>query len=66
MGPIVLPLILVRSQIKNMLGGETCKDTCGRISLVYYTVVHYERVNFMVTGINFMIVFIARRDAACF
>ena len=49
-----------------MLGGETCKDTCGRISLVYYTVVHYERVNFMVTGINFMIVFIARRDAACF
>ena len=51
---------------KNMLGGETCKDTWERISLVYYTLVHCERVNFKVIGINFMTVFIARREAACF
>ena len=49
-----------------MLGGETCKDTRERISLVYCTVVHSERVNFKVSGINFMTVFIARREAACF
>ena len=36
-----------------------------RISLVYNTLVHCECVNFKVTGINFMTVFIARRDAAC-
>jgi len=63
---ILLPMILVRSQIENMLGGETCKDTRERISFVCYTLVHCERVNFKVTGINFMTVFIARREAACF
>jgi len=62
----LLPLILVRSQIKNMLGGETCKDTWERILLVYNILVHCEHVNFKVTGINFMTVFIARREAACF
>jgi len=33
---------------------------------VCYTLVHCERVNFKVTGINFMTVFIVRREAACF
>ena len=49
-----------------MLGGETGKDTWERISLVCYKLVHCERVNFKVTGINFMTVFIARREATCF
>jgi len=49
-----------------MLDGETCKDTRERISLVYCTLVHCERVNFKVTGINFMTVFIERREAAFF
>jgi len=31
-----------------------------------FACVHCERVNFKVTGINFMTVFITRRDAACF
>jgi len=43
-----------------MLGGETCKDTLERISLVYCTVVHCERVNFKVIGINFMTVYRAK------
>ena len=33
---------------------------------MYNTLVHYERVNFKDIGINFMTVFIARSDAACF
>ena len=64
---LMLPLILVQSQIKNYARQrETCKDTWVRISLVYYTLVHCERVNFKVTGINFMTVFITRREVACF
>ena len=43
-----------------MLGGETCKDTHERNLLVYYTLVHCERVNFKVTGINFMTVYRAK------
>jgi len=42
------------------------QDTWERISLVYYTLVHCERVKFKVTGINFMTVFIVQREAACF
>ena len=37
-----------------------------RISLVYNTLVHCEAVDFKVTGMKFMTVFITRRDAACF
>jgi len=48
-----------------MHGGETCKDKRERISLVYYTRVHCERVKFKVTVINLMTGFIARREAAC-
>ena len=65
-GVMLLPLILVRSQIKIMLGGETCKVVLKRVSLVYYTLVQCERVNFKVSCINFMTVFIARMEAACF
>jgi len=36
------------------------------ISLVYNILVHCEGVDFKVTGIKFMTVFITRRDAACF
>ena len=62
----MLPLVLVRSQIKNMLGRETGKNMWERISLLYNSLVHCERVNFKVTGINFMTVFIMRREAASF
>jgi len=54
------------TRLKIMLGGETCIDTWERISLVYYTLVHCECVNFKFTGISIMTVFIARREAACF
>jgi len=37
-----------------------------RISLVCNILVHCEGVDFKVTGIKFMIVFIRRKDAACF
>jgi len=73
---LVLPMILVRSQIKYMLGGEKAKlrgnnkvkfKTSSKwISLVYNTLVHCEGVDCNVTGIKFMTVFITRRDAACF
>ena len=43
-----------------MLGGETCIDKCERILLVYYTLVHCERVNFKVTDISFMTVYPAK------
>jgi len=69
-------MILVRSQIKNMLGGETGKvrdknkvkftNSSKRIPLVYNTLVYCEGVDLKVTGIKFMTVFITWRDAACF
>ena len=37
-----------------------------RISLVYNILAHCEGVDFKVTGIKFITVFIRRRDAACF
>ena len=37
-----------------------------RISFVYNTLVHCEGVDCKVTGIMFMVVFIVRREAACF
>jgi len=72
----LLPLILVRSQIKNMLSGETGKKKLEknkvkfrtsrkRISFVCSILVYCEGVDFKVTGIKFMTVFITRRDAAC-
>jgi len=72
----VLPLILVRSQIKYMLGGETGKirgktkvefrTSSKRIYFVYNILVFCEDVDFKVTCFKFMTVFITRRDAACF
>jgi len=60
-----------------MPGGEIGKNTweenkeqfrtsSKRISFVGNTLVHCEGVDFRVTGIKFMTVFITRRDAACF
>jgi len=48
---------------KIMLGGETYNLHEKEFRLCTF---YYERVNFKSTGNNFMTVFIARRDAACF
>jgi hypothetical protein len=76
-GEMLLPMILVRNQIRNMLGGETGKITFGRINynlglgakefrFVYIILVQCVGTDFKVIGIKFMILFIVRRDAACF
>jgi len=76
-GEILLPMILVREQIRNMLGEETGKITFGRIKynlglgakefrFVCNILVQCESADFKVVGIKFMTVFIVRRDAACF
>ena len=63
---LLLPMILVPSQIKYMLGGEigkiTREEQSKRNLLVYNILVHCEGVDFKVTGIKF----IRRSDAACF
>jgi len=63
---VVLPMILVRNQIRNVLGRETGKFTFGRIKYKFRTssnkntcMVHSEVV------VKFMTVFVARRDSAC-
>jgi len=73
----LLPMILVRNEIRDMLGGETGKFTCRknkvksgtsskRISLlVQYILVQCNGADCKVTGIKFMAVFVMRRDAAC-
>jgi hypothetical protein len=70
-------MILVRTQITNMFGGETGKFTCRKNKIKFGTsskriplsiqhiLVHCERVDFKNTGIKFMTVFVMRRDAAC-
>jgi len=74
---ILLPMILVRNQIRNMVGRETGKITFGRINynlglgakefcFVYNILVQCVGADFRVIGIKFMTVFIMRRDAACF
>jgi len=70
-------MILLRNQIRNMLGGETGKITFGRINynlglwakeflFVYNILVQCAGADFKVIGIKFMAVFIMRRDAAYF
>ena len=51
---------------QKIFGGKTGQTYVRRISLVYYTLLHCERGKIIVTGINFIIVFIARKQAACF
>jgi len=70
-------MILVRNQIRNVLGGETGKFT-GRKNKVkfgtpnkriplsmQYMLVHCEGTDCKVTGFKSMTVFVMRRDAAC-
>jgi len=64
---VVLPMILVRKQIRNMLGGETGKFTTGRIKYKFRTssnkntsMVHSEFV-----VVQFLTVFVAWSDSAC-
>ena len=63
-------MVLVRSQIKYVLDVEigkiTREEQLKRNSLVYNILLHCEGVDFKVTGIKFMLVFIRRSDAACF
>ena len=72
----LLPMILVRNQIRNTLGGEIGKITFGRIKynlglgakefrFVYCILVQWAGADFKVIGIRFMNVFIKRREAAC-
>jgi hypothetical protein len=73
----VLPMILVRNQIRHMLGGETGKITFGSINynlglgakefrFVFNISVQCAGADLKVIGIEFMTVCIVRRDAACF
>jgi hypothetical protein len=64
---VVLPMILVRNQIINMLGGGTGKFTFARIKYKFRTssnkntsMVHSE-----VVVVKFKTVFVARKDSAC-
>ena len=70
-------MILVRKQIKSMLGGETDKITFGRIKynlrletkefrFVYNILVQCAGVDFKVIGIKFMTMFISQRKEARF
>ena len=73
---ILLPMILVRNQIRNMLGGVRGKITLPRIkyefmissnkntSMVLY-MVHWKGADFEVVFVNFMTVFVMPRVAAC-
>jgi len=63
-------MILVRSQIKYVCSAEREAKLHGKNKVkeicLYNILVHCEGVDFKVTGIKFMIVFIRRSDAACF
>ena len=75
---MMLPMILVQNQIRNVLGGERGKITFGRIK--YNTglvakefrlcTIYWDNVwvgaGCKVIDIKFMTVFIMQRDAACF
>ena len=69
-------MILLRHQIRNMLGGETGKITFERMKynlglgkkqfrFVYNILVQCAGVDCKVIGMKFVAVFIMRRDAAC-
>jgi len=75
-GSILLPFILVRSQ-KKICSAERQAKIRGKNKVKFRTsskgilfvcniLVHCEGVDFSVTCIKFMTVFITRRDAACF
>jgi hypothetical protein len=67
-GEVLLPVILVRNQIGDMLGGERGKFTCRKnkvtfgLSIQYtqYTLIQCAGADFKVTGIKFMAVFAMR------
>ena len=71
---ILLPMILVRNQIRDILGGETGKIAFGRIKYkfrtssrkntdVYGVLVHCEGAEVKVF-VNFVTVFVPRRNSA--
>jgi len=72
----MLPLILVLSQIKKCSAERLAKirgknkvkfrTSSKRVSFVCNILVYCEGVDFKVTCIKFMTVFITRRDEACF
>ena len=73
---LLLPMILVRNQIRDMLGGETGKFTFGKLSINvglgakriaswYNILVHWEVADFEVVVVMFMTVYVARRNSAC-
>jgi len=74
---LLLPMILVRNQIRNIFGGEKDKITFGRIKYVYklrtsrnkstvkYNIlVHWKGADSEVVFVKFMTVFFSQRDAA--
>jgi len=64
-------MFLVRNRIINILGGQTDKIARGRIKeqkefrFVYKTFVHWEGADSKFVGMQFMTVFVMRRDPAC-
>ena len=69
-------MILVRNQIRNMLGGERGKITLGRIKnqlglgvkeffFLYDILVQCAGADFKIIGIEFMTVFIMQSEGAC-
>jgi len=71
----LLPMILVRNQIGDMLGGEQANLHVEKIGKelglqvkefrFLYNIYWYIVRDFKVTGIKFMTVFVMRKDAAC-
>ena len=72
----MLPIILVRNQIRVTLGGEIGKITFGRIKnklrtssnmnsslCTVYWYIQWEGATFKVVVVRFMIVFVTRRDS---
>jgi hypothetical protein len=68
---LLLPVFLVRTQIRKMLGRKTGKTTnlalqVKEIRFVYNILVRRAGVECEVIGIGFMTVFVRHRDLACF
>jgi hypothetical protein len=73
----MLPMILVRNQIRDMFGGETDKITFRKFSInlglrakripvcVYKILVQWEGADSKFVGVKLMTLFVTRRHSAC-